>query len=93
LLSRQASGKEFSMRQVTVTYASGEKLAYPAGVKAQDVIGKMGSLAWPLAAVLVNNELKSLDAQILTDCASSRSPSIRTRARRPTAAPSASSSR
>jgi len=56
------------MRQVTVTYASGEKLAYPAGVKAQDVIGKMGSLAWPLAAVLVNNELKSLDTQILTDC-------------------------
>jgi uridine kinase len=56
------------MRQVTVTYASGERVAYPAGVKAQDVIGKMGSLAWPLAAVLMNNELKSLDAQILTDC-------------------------
>ncbi len=56
------------MRQVTVTYASGESVAYPAGVKAQDVIGKMGSLAWPLAAVLMNNELKSLDSQILTDC-------------------------
>jgi uridine kinase len=56
------------MRQVTVTYASGESVAYPAGVKAQDVIGKMGSLKWPLAAVLVNNELKSLDAQLLTDC-------------------------
>jgi uridine kinase len=56
------------MRQVTVTYATGEKLAYPAGVKAMDVIGKMGSLAWPLAAVLVNNELKSLDSQLLTDC-------------------------
>jgi uridine kinase len=56
------------MRQVTVTYASGESLAYPAGVKAQDVIGKMGSLKWPLAAVLINNELLSLDAQILTDC-------------------------
>jgi len=56
------------MRQVTVTYASGEKLAYPAGVKAQDVIGKLGSLKWPLAAVLINNELKSLDSQILTDC-------------------------
>jgi Uridine kinase len=56
------------MKQVTVSYASGEKVAYPAGVKAQDVIGKMGGLAWPLAAVLVNNELKSLDAQILTDC-------------------------
>jgi uridine kinase len=56
------------MKQVTVSYASGEKVAYPAGVKAQDVIGKMGSLAWPLAAVLVNNELQSLDVQILTDC-------------------------
>jgi uridine kinase len=56
------------MRQVTVTYASGEKLAYPEGVKAQDVIGKMGSLRWPLAAVLINNELKSLEAQLLTDC-------------------------
>jgi uridine kinase len=57
------------MRQVTVSYASGEKVAYPAGIKAFDVIGKMGSLKWPLAAVLVNNELKSLDSQILTDCA------------------------
>jgi len=56
------------MRQVTVTYASGEEVAYPAGVKALDVIGKMGSLKWPLAAVLVNNELKSLEAQLLTDC-------------------------
>jgi uridine kinase len=56
------------MKQVAVTYSSGERVAYPVGVKAQDVIGKMGSLAWPLAAVLINNELKSLDAQILTDC-------------------------
>jgi uridine kinase len=56
------------MRQVTVGYASGERVAYPEGVKAQDVIGKMGSLDWPLAAVLINNELKSLDASILTDC-------------------------
>jgi uridine kinase len=56
------------MKQVAVTYASGERVAYPVGVKAQDIIGKMGSLAWPLAAVLVNNELKSLEAQILTDC-------------------------
>jgi hypothetical protein len=45
------------MKQVAVTYASGERVAYPVGVKAQDIIGKMGSLAWPLAAVLVNNEL------------------------------------
>jgi len=56
------------MKQVTVSYASGESVAYPSGVKAADVIGKMGGLPWPLAAVLVNNELKDLDAPILTDC-------------------------
>jgi uridine kinase len=56
------------MRQITVTYASGEKLAYPAGVKVADIIGRMGSLRWPLAAVLVNNELTPLDATLLTDC-------------------------
>jgi len=56
------------MRQVTVTYPSGETVAFPAGVKALDVIGKLGSLRWPLAAVLVNNELQSLDSQILADC-------------------------
>ena len=60
--------RENKMKQVTITYASGESVAYPSGVKAQDVIGKMGGLAWPLAAVLVNNELKDLDAPILTDC-------------------------
>ncbi len=57
------------MRQITVTYVSGEKLAYPAGVKVADVIGRMGSLSWPLAAVFVNNELRPLDATLLTDCA------------------------
>jgi uridine kinase len=56
------------MRQITVCYSSGVRMAYPAGVKAQDVIGQMGALEWPLAAVLVNNELKPLDAVLLTDC-------------------------
>jgi uridine kinase len=56
------------MKQITVTYTSGARVAYPAGVKAQDVIGQMGALEWPLAAVLVNNELKPLDAELLTDC-------------------------
>jgi uridine kinase len=56
------------MKQIIVTYASGEKVAYPSGVRAADVIGKLGSLTWPLAAVLVNNELKDLDAPLLTDC-------------------------
>jgi uridine kinase len=56
------------MKQITVTYATGAKVAYPAGVKAQDVIGQMGALDWPLAAILVNNELQPLDAELLTDC-------------------------
>ena len=56
------------MKQITVTYANGEKVAYPAGVKAHDIIGHMGALDWPLAAILVNNELQPLDAELLTDC-------------------------
>ncbi|HUW41105.1 MAG TPA: nucleoside kinase [Rectinemataceae bacterium] len=56
------------MRQITVTYASGEKIAFPAGAKVSDTIGHMGSLSWPLAAVLVNNALTPLDATLLTDC-------------------------
>lgn len=57
-----------AMRQITVTYTSGERVAFPAGVKVADIIGHMGSLPWPLAAVLVNNELKPLDSPLLTDC-------------------------
>ncbi|HRZ63697.1 MAG TPA: nucleoside kinase [Spirochaetia bacterium] len=57
------------MKQIKVTYANGSSEAYPAGVKAQDAIGRMGPLEWPLAAVLVNNELKPLDAELLADCA------------------------
>jgi uridine kinase len=57
------------MKQITVTYANGAQVAYAAGAKAQDVIGQMGPLEWPLAAVLVNNELRALDAELLTDCA------------------------
>jgi uridine kinase len=56
------------MKQINVSYASGEKVAYPAGVKAADVIGGLGPLAWPLAALLVNNELTSLDSQLFVDC-------------------------
>jgi len=56
------------MKQITVTYSNGTRLAYPAGVKAHDVIGHMGALDWPLAAILVNNELNPLDAELLTDC-------------------------
>jgi uridine kinase len=57
-----------AMRQIKITYGSGEKVDYPAGVKAHDIIGRMGALTWPLAAILVNNELLPLDAELLTDC-------------------------
>jgi len=56
------------MKQINVTFPSGEKVAYPAGARAADVIGRLGPLPWPLAAVLVNNELLSLEATLLTDC-------------------------
>jgi len=56
------------MKQIDVTFPSGEKLAYPQGVLAADVIGRLGPLPWPLAAVLVNNELLPLEAPLPTDC-------------------------
>ncbi len=56
------------MKQINVTFPSGEKVAFPAGARAADVIGRLGSLPWPLAAVLVNNELLCLEAPLLTDC-------------------------
>ncbi len=56
------------MHQVTIRYPSGKSLAYPAGIRASEVTGGFGEMARPLAAVLVNNELLSLDAQILTNC-------------------------
>ena len=56
------------MRQITVRYGSGEEVAFPVGVKLSDTISHFGSLRWPLAAALVNNELKPLDSGLLTDC-------------------------
>lgn len=56
------------MMQINVTYDSGETLAYPVGIKAHDAIAHAGRLEWPLVAVLVNNELKSLDTEIESDC-------------------------
>jgi len=56
------------MKQITVTYASGEKRSYPGGVKASELIDGFGRLDWPLAAVLVNNELLSLDARLRVNC-------------------------
>jgi len=59
------------MHQVTIRYPSGKTVAYPAGIKASEVTGGFGGMTRPLAAVLVNNELLSLDAQILTNCSMS----------------------
>jgi len=57
------------MHQVNITYPSGETVGFPFGVKASATVGGFGPLRHPLAAVLVNNELQSLDANIITNCA------------------------
>ncbi|HUX36960.1 MAG TPA: nucleoside kinase [Rectinemataceae bacterium] len=56
------------MNQINVTYPSGERVAFPSGARVSDVIGRLGALRWPLAAALVNNELRCLEATLLTDC-------------------------
>jgi uridine kinase len=56
------------MKQIKLTFPSGESVAYPSGVLAADAIGRLGPLPWPLAAVLVNNELLPLEAPLRTDC-------------------------
>lgn len=56
------------MHQITIRYPSGKSVAFPSGIKAIDATQGFGPLAHPLAAVLVNNQLQSLDAQILTNC-------------------------
>lgn len=56
------------MKQINVGYASGGGGSYPSGVKAGDAIAPLGPFSWPLAAVLANNELRSLDSPLVTDC-------------------------
>lgn len=56
------------MTQITVTYDSGETSAYPPGTKALDVLASSGKLDQPLVAVLVDNELMSLDTELESDC-------------------------
>ena len=56
------------MTQITVTYDSGEAVSYPLGVKALDVLVHEEKLEPPLVAVLVDNELKSLDTELESDC-------------------------
>jgi len=57
------------MHQVTIRYPSGKSVSFPSGVKVSEATGGFGALSQPLAAVLVNNEMQSLDAPILTNCA------------------------
>lgn len=56
------------MYQVNITYPSGTTVAYPSRTKVSAVTSGFGPLNMPLAAVLVNNELQSLDDVILTNC-------------------------
>ncbi|MCE5256931.1 MAG: nucleoside kinase [Spirochaetaceae bacterium] len=56
------------MMQISITYDSGETQLYPVGVKAKEAISHAGNLQWPLVAVLVNNEIKSLDIELESDC-------------------------
>jgi len=56
------------MPQITVLYESGENAAYPSGVRVLDVLTKTGCLEQPLVAALVDNEIKGLDTQLVSDC-------------------------
>ena len=56
------------MMQIKVTYDSGEAISYPLGVKALDILAGAGNPDQPLVAILVDNELKSLDTELESDC-------------------------
>jgi len=57
------------MQQITIRYPSGQSASYPFGIKAAETIEGFGKLEHPLAAILVNNELQSLESRIMTNCA------------------------
>lgn len=56
------------MKQITLTYPSGETASFPFGIKASETIAGFGRLDYPLAAILVNNQLQSLEFRIMTNC-------------------------
>lgn len=56
------------MHQVTIRYPSGKTLSFPSGIKVAEATAGFGAMSQPLAAVLVNNELQSLEAHVLTNC-------------------------
>ncbi|HUW70460.1 MAG TPA: nucleoside kinase [bacterium] len=55
------------MHQVTIRYPSGKSLSFPSGIKVSEATAGFGAMSQPLAAVLVNNELQSLEAHVLTN--------------------------
>ncbi len=56
------------MTHVKLTFASGKSMAFPAGVPVSKVLPALGQLERSLAAVLVDNELTSINSVIKTDC-------------------------
>ena len=60
--------KKVRMTQIAVSYDSGESISFPSGVRALDALAHAGRLDRPLVAVLIDNELRSLDTMIESDC-------------------------
>ncbi|HWP69338.1 MAG TPA: nucleoside kinase, partial [Rectinemataceae bacterium] len=56
------------MTQITVTYDSGKTISFPLGVKVLDALAHAGKLEGALVAALVDNEIKSLDTELESDC-------------------------
>ena len=56
------------MKQIQIVFDSNTTLSYSAGVKAFEVMGRLGPFEYPLVAVLVDNELQSLNTALESDC-------------------------
>ncbi|HWR11834.1 MAG TPA: nucleoside kinase [Rectinemataceae bacterium] len=56
------------MTQITATFDSGETKFFQTGTKALETLPNKGGLDQALVAVLIDNELKSLDTELESDC-------------------------
>lgn len=56
------------MTQISVLFESGESLPFPLGVSAKTALKAQGPLPLGLVAVLIDNELRSLDSELNSDC-------------------------
>lgn len=56
------------MTTITLTYDSGQSADYPAGIKAIEALPPALGQSHPVVAVLVDNELRSLDSALESDC-------------------------